>query len=77
MQGFSTDPELLNSKVRIASSAASSVLIPATETDKIKLDFAERAVQTYLQDFNDFFANEWKAYTEQVKSLEISLVKTY
>jgi photosystem II stability/assembly factor-like uncharacterized protein len=77
MQGFSTDPELLNSKVRIASSAASSVLIPATETDKIKLDFAESAVQTYLQDFNDFFANEWKAYTEQVKSLEISLVKTY
>jgi hypothetical protein len=77
MQGFSNDPELLSSKLQVAGNVASSVLVPATKNDEIKLEFAEKAIKEFVQEFDKYFSNDWKVYTDYVDSMEISLVKSY
>ncbi|WP_455168826.1 WD40/YVTN/BNR-like repeat-containing protein, partial [Aegicerativicinus sediminis] len=77
-QGIIRSPEMnVGQRIGVARGYVSSRQTGLTETEKRLMNQANTAVEDAIKTTNNFFNNQWKAYTEEMDKVEIERFKPY
>lgn len=73
VQGFSVNPELVQSKLGNAQRYLQSPLVPANPSQRKMLQESIEVTDAYVKQVNDWFSSNWSNYEEKVKGLSLSI----
>ncbi len=73
IQGFSVNPELVQSKLVNAQRYLQSPLVPTNPSQRKVLEESIEVTDNFVDKVNKWFSNNWTDYQEKVRALELSI----
>ncbi|MEM8894066.1 MAG: hypothetical protein AAGC88_05780 [Bacteroidota bacterium] len=73
IQGFSVNPELIESKLFLAQRYLQSPMVPANPSQRKVLEESIAVNNDFVNKVNEWFEKNWASYQEKIKGLELSL----